>query len=146
MLPFMNLANQNFIGFYRMGVYTDPQLLDWWQTGYAKTCKCKLDKGKGCVRLKPMDDIPFKMIGQLVKKVSVKAWVKLNEVSYSTKRVCAGDAAPRNSGSTKKRDRIIDRVFDVSNWLPTSEPNIGGGHWPAKGPMSAPHDYFFFST
>jgi hypothetical protein len=81
-LPFMNLASQkNFIGFYHMGVYSDPKLLDWWQAGYAMACKYKLDMGKSCVRFKRMDDIPFKLVGQLVKKVSVQAWIKQYEAA-----------------------------------------------------------------
>lgn len=81
-LPFMNIANQkNFIGFYHMGIYSDPKLLKWWETNYPKHCKYKLDMGKSCIRFKRMDDIPIKLVGQLVKKVSVKAWIKQYELS-----------------------------------------------------------------
>lgn len=81
-LPFMNIANQkNFIGFYHMGIYSDPKLLKWWETNYPKHCKYKLDMGKSCIRFKRMDDIPFKLVGQLVKKVSMKAWIKQYELS-----------------------------------------------------------------
>lgn len=81
-LPFMNIANQkNFIGFYHMGIYSDPKLLKWWETNYPKHCKYKLDMGKSCIRFKRMDDIPIKLVGQLVKKVSVKAWIKQHELS-----------------------------------------------------------------
>lgn len=58
-LPFMNIASQkNFIGFYHMGVYANPDLYNWFVAEYAKHCKYKLDMGKSCVRLKKMDDIP----------------------------------------------------------------------------------------
>jgi hypothetical protein len=39
------------------------------------------DYCKSCIRFKRMDDIPFKLVGQLVKKVSVKAWIKQYESS-----------------------------------------------------------------
>ena len=36
-LPFMNIANQkNFISFYHMGIYANPELLDWFVKEYPK--------------------------------------------------------------------------------------------------------------
>jgi hypothetical protein len=35
--------------------------------------------GKGCIRFKNPDDIPYKLIGELVKKVSVKDWIDCYE-------------------------------------------------------------------
>jgi len=75
-LPFANIASQkNFIGFYHMGIYSDPELLEWFQTEYAKRCKYKLDMGKSCVRLKKMEDIPYDLVAELIKKVSVQNWI-----------------------------------------------------------------------
>jgi hypothetical protein len=37
--------------------------------------------GKSCVRFKKMDDIPYKLIGELVKKVKVKDWVDCYETN-----------------------------------------------------------------
>lgn len=79
-LPFAGLANQkNSINLYHMGIYSKPDLLAWFQDEYAKQCKSKLDMGKGCIRFKKMDDIPFKLIGDLIKKVSVKEWIHTYE-------------------------------------------------------------------
>jgi hypothetical protein len=79
-LPFCNIASQkNFIGFYHMGIYSLPKLHQWFVEEYAKASKYKLDMGKSCVRLKRMDDIPFELIGKLMKKVSVKEWVEVYE-------------------------------------------------------------------
>ena len=59
-LPFVNIASQkNFIALYHMGIYTDPELLQWFQTEYAQQCKYKLDMGKSCVRFKRMGRYPF---------------------------------------------------------------------------------------
>lgn len=82
-LPFMNLASQkNFIAFYHMGLYGDKKLLDWFVKEYPQHSKAKLDMGKSCVRFKKMDDIPYKLIGELVKKVSVKDWINAYEKAY----------------------------------------------------------------
>lgn len=79
-LPFINIASQkNFIGFYHMGIYSDPELLAWFKTEYAKHCKFKLDMGKSCIRLKKMDDIPFDLFAELCRKITVKDWINTYE-------------------------------------------------------------------
>ena len=79
-LPFANIASQkNFIAFYHMGVYAMPELLKWFTTEYAKLGPTKLDMGKSCIRFKKPEHIPYKLIGELIKKVSVKDWIKIYE-------------------------------------------------------------------
>lgn len=81
-LPFMNLANQkNFIALYHMGVYSDSKLLEWFQEEYAKVVSTKLDMGKSCIRFKKMETIPYELIGELVKKISVDQWIQVYEQS-----------------------------------------------------------------
>ncbi|MEO8761932.1 MAG: DUF1801 domain-containing protein [Bacteroidia bacterium] len=75
-LPFINLGSQkNFIALHHMGVYADTKLLDWFISEYAKQVATKLDMGKGCIRFKKMDQIPYKLIGELVTKVSAAQWM-----------------------------------------------------------------------
>ena len=62
-----------------MGIYSDPELLDWFLAEYPKHSKQKLDMGKSCIRFKKMEEIPYKLIGELMKKMSVKQWVDLYE-------------------------------------------------------------------
>jgi hypothetical protein len=79
-LPFINIASQkNFVALYHMGIYADQTLYDWFVTEYPKHAKYKLDMGKSCIRFKKMDDIPYALIGELVEKMSVKAWIELYE-------------------------------------------------------------------
>ncbi len=79
-LPFISIASQkNTINFYHMGMYATPQLLDWFVAEYPKHCKAKLDMGKSCARFKKAEDIPFKLIGELVKKMSMKDWIAVYE-------------------------------------------------------------------
>ena len=35
--------------------------------------------GKGCIRFKKMDAIPYSLIGELIAKVSVKQWIEMYE-------------------------------------------------------------------
>lgn len=89
-LPFVSIASQkNFIALYHMGLYENPELLAWFVEEYPRHCKTKLDMGKGCIRFKKPDDIPFKLIGELLKKVSVKEWIARYEEAFkapSTKK------------------------------------------------------------
>ena len=79
-LPFAGIASQkNSINFYHMGIYADPELFKWFVTEYPKHSKQKLDMGKSCVRFKKMDEIPYNLIGELMKKMSVKKWINVYE-------------------------------------------------------------------
>ena len=62
-----------------MGIYADPKLLKWFITEYPKHCEQKLDVSKSCVRFKKLDDIPYKLIVELMKKVTVKGWINTYE-------------------------------------------------------------------
>jgi uncharacterized protein YdhG (YjbR/CyaY superfamily) len=79
-LPFMNIASQkNHIALYHMGIYTKPDLMDWWQNEYSRHVKTKLDMGKSCIRFKKPETIPFALIGDLVQKMSCDEWIELYE-------------------------------------------------------------------
>ena len=75
-LPFVNIASQkNFIAMYHMGIYSSPELLKWFTAEYAKQSPSKLDMGKSCIRFKKPEHIPYKLIGELMKKMTVKDWI-----------------------------------------------------------------------
>ena len=79
-LPFAGISSQkNSVNFYHMGIYSDPKLFNWFVSEYPKHSKQKLDMGKSCIRFKKMDEIPFDLIGELMKKMSVKQWINIYE-------------------------------------------------------------------
>lgn len=79
-LPFAGIASQkNSINFYHMGIYANPELLQWFVNEYPKHSKQKLDMGKSCIRFKKPDDIPYKLVSELMKKMSAKDWINLYE-------------------------------------------------------------------
>jgi uncharacterized protein YdhG (YjbR/CyaY superfamily) len=79
-LPFMGFASQkNSINFYHMGLYADPKLMEWFVAEYPKHSQARLDMGKSCVRFKKPEHIPYALIGELVRKVSVSDWIKTYE-------------------------------------------------------------------
>jgi hypothetical protein len=82
-LPFVSIASQkNFIALYHMGIYAEPALLDWFVAEYPKHVKSKLDMGKSCIRFKKMEEIPFDLIGALMKKMSPQQWIDLYESKF----------------------------------------------------------------
>ena len=82
-LPFMSFASQkNSINFYHMGIYAKPELYDWFVTEYPKHSKQKLDIGKSCLRIKKIENIPFDLIGELVKKITVADWIATYESAF----------------------------------------------------------------
>ena len=86
-LPFVSIASQkNFIALYHMGLYAMPKLLSWFQEEYPKHSKTKLDMGKGCIRFKNPDAIPFGLISELMKKVSPYEWITCYERNVKDSR------------------------------------------------------------
>jgi len=86
-LPFANIASQkNFIAFYHMGIYAMPDLLEWFTKEYLKQNPSKLDMGKSCMRFKKPEQIPYKLIGELIKKVSVAKWIEVYENNVKDSR------------------------------------------------------------
>jgi hypothetical protein len=83
-LPFANIASQkNFISFYHMGVYANPKLLDWFVKEYPKHSDTKLDMGKACIRFKNPEKIPYKLIGELMGKITVDNWIECVESVFT---------------------------------------------------------------
>ena len=79
-LPFISFASQkNFIAVYHMGIYADPELLNWFVAEYPKHSTQKLDMGKSCIRFKKADQIPFELIAELAQKMSVQEWITCYE-------------------------------------------------------------------
>ena len=82
-LVFMSLASQkNFIALHHMGIYASPKLLDWFVTEFPKHSKSKLDMGKGCIRFKKMNDIPYDLITELTTKITVQQWIDCYESAF----------------------------------------------------------------
>ena len=79
-LPFISIGSQkNFIVMHHLGLYANPKLLEWFTAEYPKHSKLKLDMGKGCIRFKKIDQIPFDLIGELAGKISVNEWIECYE-------------------------------------------------------------------
>ena len=85
-LPFMSLASQkNYIALYHMGIYMVPTLLSWFQAEYPKHVQTKLDMGKSCIRFKNINSIPYNLIAELCRKITVEDYIKRYEEVLNNK-------------------------------------------------------------
>jgi len=83
-LPYAGLASQkNAISFYHMCVYGSNELSNWFADEYVKLGIGRLDMGKACIRFKKPENIPYDLIGKLIKKISVKKWIEVYEKSLA---------------------------------------------------------------
>jgi len=86
-LPFIAIASQkNFVAFYHMGIYAQKEILDWFTGEYPKHSKSKPDMGKSCLRFKKPDQIPFELIGELVRKITVEKWIETYESNIKPRK------------------------------------------------------------
>jgi uncharacterized protein YdhG (YjbR/CyaY superfamily) len=77
-VPFISIASQkNYIAVYHMGIYIYPEILAWFQEEYSKKVKTKLDMGKSCIRFKRVDDIPYDLIAELCRKITLEDFLEM---------------------------------------------------------------------
>lgn len=85
-LPFIAIASQkNHIVLYHNCIYVDQELKAWFSCEYTKRTNKKPDVGKGCIRFKKADDIPYDLIAELTRKSNVDEYVKLYETGFKSR-------------------------------------------------------------
>lgn len=85
-LPFMAIANQKwFVAFYHMWVYWNQELFNRYTSAYQLISKNKIDVWKSCTRFKKMNEIPYKLIWELVEKMSVQDCISQYESTFKKK-------------------------------------------------------------
>ena len=83
-LPFISLASQkSHIALYHMGIYGNKELEDWFVEEYKTRMSTKLDMGKSCIRFKNINTIPYGLIAELCRKMSVEEYINIYEQSLS---------------------------------------------------------------
>lgn len=86
-VPFISIASQkNFVAFYHMGIYIFPSILEWFVEEYPKYVKTKLDMGKGCIRFKKVENIPYELLAELCTKITVEEYLDKYETEIKGAR------------------------------------------------------------
>ena len=65
-----------------MGLSADSEIANWFIKEYSKYSSQKPDMGKGCIRFKKWNEIPYELIGLLFTKISVHDWISLYELKF----------------------------------------------------------------
>jgi hypothetical protein len=74
-LQYAALASQkNHMALYLMTVYGDADTAAWFRKAYAAAGK-RLDMGKACVRFRKLEDLPLDVLGQLIARTPVAAYL-----------------------------------------------------------------------
>ena len=85
-LPFAGIGSQkNGISIHLLCIYFDQELASWFKSEWIKTGK-KLDMGKGCVRVKSLDEIPLALLGKAIKKMKLKSFLAQYEALKPKKK------------------------------------------------------------
>lgn len=76
-LPFVSLARQKqHFAVYHMGLYASPSLTDWFRQAYETQYGRKLDMGKSCLRFRKPEHIPFRLLAELMRKITVDDYIE----------------------------------------------------------------------
>lgn len=93
-LPFAGLAAQkNYLSLYLGGVYCGcaegnkaaTANMAWFREAWRKTGK-KLNMGKSCIRFKKVQDVPLDVIGEAIRRLPAKTYIKLYESVIGPRR------------------------------------------------------------
>jgi len=68
-------SQKQHMALYLMCVYGSEEHKKWFEGAWKKTGK-KLDMGKSCVRFKKLEDVPLEVVGEAIKRVPAKKYVK----------------------------------------------------------------------
>jgi hypothetical protein len=85
-LPFISIVSQkNTLTIHHLGFYASQDLTDWFLKEFAKQNSSKLEMGKGCLKFKKMEQIPFELMGELAKKITTTHWIDTYESAFRNK-------------------------------------------------------------
>jgi hypothetical protein len=112
-LPFAGLASQkNHMAVYLMCVYADPDKEAWFRKAWRETGN-KLDMGKSCVRFKKIEDVPLKVISEVIRRAPSKQFIERYEsviqqtadrrAKTTAKKKVVTKKSPAKKRSAKKR-------------------------------------------
>ena len=102
-LPFVNLGSQkNHMSLHLMCCYGDPELKAWFEKAWKDAGK-KFDIGGGCVRFKKLEDVPLEVIGQLVARLPVDAYIHRIEKVFAENAAARAAKKPANKKPAKKK-------------------------------------------
>lgn len=105
-LPFAALASQkNYMSVY-LGCYVDPERERWFRDAWKKTGK-KLNMGKSCIRFNKLDDLALDVIGEVIRRMPVRVFIREYETVIKDSRRSTGKARAKTSKAGNKSKRKV---------------------------------------
>lgn len=78
-LPYVSVANQKGgVSLYLFCTYLDPAHTAWFAEAWKATGK-RLDMGKGCVRIKRLDDVPLEVVAEALRRMPLETFLPTYE-------------------------------------------------------------------
>ncbi len=110
-LPFGGIASQkNAISVYLMCIYGNSEHADWFVNAWKKTGK-KLDMGKSCIRAKTLDGFALDVIGEAIKRVTVKKYIEHYELALKKNvKASAERSAARKAAPVKAKAKAVKKT------------------------------------
>jgi hypothetical protein len=81
-------SQKNYVSVHLVGAYMNPAVTRAIEAGFKAAGK-KLDMGKGCLRVKRLEDVPLDVVGAAIASMSVEGYISTYE-SVHKKRKNAG--------------------------------------------------------
>ena len=86
-VPFISITSQkNHVALYHMRIIIYPDISAWFKVEYPKQVKTKLDMGMICIRFKKMENIPYGLIAELCRKITLEEHLIKYELELKKKR------------------------------------------------------------
>jgi Domain of unknown function (DU1801) len=104
-LGYVALGSQkNYMTVHLMPLYGDKKAEAWFRAEF-KARGLKLNMGKACVRFTSLDDLPLDVIGELIAKYPLDAWVRMYEQSRTKASRPRATRAARGTRAAAGRGR-----------------------------------------
>lgn len=104
-VPFASVASQkNHMAIYMFCIYSLPGEAERFQRAWLATGK-KLDMGKGCVRFKKLEDVPLEVVGEAIKRATLKQFIE----HYDSVVKSSGKQSKKAGGSKKVTKKVAKK-------------------------------------
>jgi hypothetical protein len=114
-LPFAGLASQkNHMSLYMTGMYMSLEHEAWFRKAWTADGR-KLDMGKACVRFRKLEDVPLEVVGEAVKRIPVKEFIRIYESTRpggeaGGSQAGKGAKTPKKKGAKTPKKKVAKRT------------------------------------
>jgi hypothetical protein len=106
-LPFASIASQkNHMAMYLFCIYMVPGSAEQFAKDWKATGK-KLDMGKACIRFKKIEDVPLDVVGNAIKRATLKQFLEFYESAVAgNRKQTVPKKNAKKAPATKKKSTV----------------------------------------